>query len=50
MLDEKQEEEESRKKKKNKIEILAFYFLDCEEKSWDSGAAFDIRIAKGYHL
>ena len=41
---------ERRKKKKNKIEILAFDFLDCEEKSWDSGAIFNIRIAKGFHL
>ena len=39
-----------RKKKKNKIEIFAFNFLDCEEKSSDSGAIFDIRIAKSFHL
>ena len=31
----KKEEEE---KKTNKIDIFAFDFLDCEEKSWDSGA------------
>ena len=37
-------------KKKNKMKILAFHFLDCEEKSWDSGGAFDIRIAKVFHL
>ena len=44
MLDEK------RRKKKNKIEIVTFNFLNCEEESWDSGAIFDIRIAKGFHL
>ena len=37
-----------KKKKKNKIEIFAFDFLDYEEKSWNSGAIFDIRIAKGF--
>ena len=36
--------------KKNKIEIFRFDLLDCEEKSSDSGAIFDIRIAKGFHL
>ena len=41
---------ERRQKKKNKIEIFAFDFLDCKEKSWDSGAIFCIRIAKGFHL
>ena len=39
-----------RRKKKNKIDIFAFDFLDCDEKSWDSGALFDIRIANGFHL
>ena len=39
-----------RKKKKNKIEMFAFDFLNCEDKSWDSGAIFDITIAKGFHL
>ena len=42
--------EKKKKKKKKKIEIFTFDFLDCEEKSWDSGAIFDIRIAKGFHL
>ena len=46
MLDGKDE----RKKKINKIEIFAFDFLDYQEKSWDSGSIFDIRIAKGFHL
>ena len=50
MLDGKKEEEEERKKKKNKIEIFMFDFLNCEEKLWDSGALFYIRIAKGFHL
>ena len=48
MLDDK--EERRRKMKKNKIEIFMLSFLDCEEKSWDSGTIFDIRIAKGFHL
>ena len=47
---EEEEEEEERKKKKNKIEIFAFDFLDCEEKSSDSGAIVAIRIANGFHL
>ena len=41
---------ERRRKKKNKIKIFAFDFLDCDEKSWDSGAIFYLRIAKGFHL
>ena len=40
----KKEEEEEQ------IKIFAFSFLDCEEKSRDSGAIFDIRIPKGFHL
>ena len=54
---EEEEEEERRikrrrrrKKKKNKIEIFMLDFLHCEEKSWNSGAIHDIRIAKGFHL
>ena len=43
-----------KKKKKNnnnnKIEIFTLDFLDCEEKSLDYEAIFDIRIAKGFHL
>ena len=46
----KKEERRRRKTKKNKIKIFAFDFLNCEEKSWDSGTIFDIRIAKGFHL
>ena len=46
MLDGKEEG----KKKKNKIEIFAFNFLNCEVKSYDPGAIFYIRIAKGFHL
>ena len=41
---------ERRREKKNKIKTFAFDFLDCEEKSWSSGAIFDIRIAKTFHL
>ena len=41
---------EEEERKKNKIEIFAFDFLDCEEKSWNSGAKFYIRIAKDFHL
>ena len=49
----KKEREQRRNKKKeenNKIEIFAFDFLDCEEKSGDSGVIFCIRIAKGFLL
>ena len=42
--------EKERKKMKYKIDNFMFNFLDCEEKSWDSGAIFDIRIAKSFHL
>ena len=38
-----------KKKKKNKIESFVLNFLNFEEKSWDSGAIFDIRISKGFH-
>ena len=52
MLDEKKKErkKERKKKKRNKIKTFEFDFLDCEEKSWDSEAIFDIRIAKDFHL
>ena len=50
MLDGKERRKKERKKKKNKIKIFAFNFLDCEKKSWNSGAIFYIRIAKGFHL
>ena len=43
------EGKERRKKKKKKIEMFAFDFLESEEKSWDSGAMFCLRIAKGFH-
>ena len=48
MLDGKERKKEGRKKKKNKIEISALDFLDSEENSWNSGAIFDIKIAKGF--
>ena len=38
------------KKKKNKMEIFVVDLLNCEEKWWDSGGAFDMRIGKGFHL
>ena len=44
MLDEKEEEEKEQNRN------FAFDFLDCEEKSWDSGAIFYIRIARSFHL
>ena len=44
------DEQERRKKKKSKIKNFAFDFLDCEENLWDSGAIFDIRIAKSFHV
>ena len=49
----KKEEEEERKKerkKKNKSKIFTFNFPNCEEKQWNSGAIFYIRIAKGFRL
>ena len=48
--EERRKKERRKKKRKNKIEIFAFDFLDCEEKYWNSGALFHIRIAKGFHL
>ena len=30
--------EKKKERRKNKIEIFTFDLLDCEEKSWDSGA------------
>ena len=48
LMEKKKERKKERKKKKNKIEIFELNFLDCEEKSWNSGAMFDIRIAKGF--
>ena len=42
--------DEQERRKKNKIENFAVDFLNCEEKSWDSGAIYDIRIAKSFHL
>ena len=42
--------ERGKKEEKNKIDIFTFDFLDCEEKSWNSGVTFYIRIAKGFHL
>ena len=47
---EEKERKKKKEKKKNKIEISVFDFLEYEEKSWDSGATFDIRIDKGFHL
>ena len=47
MLDGK---EERKKGRRTKSKFLGFDFLNCEEKSWDSGATFYIRIAKGFHL
>ena len=38
--EEERKKEKIREKKKNKIEIFAFNFLLCEEKSWDSGPIF----------
>ena len=37
---------EERRRKKNKIEIVVFDFLNCEEKSWDSGAILYARGKK----
>ena len=43
MLDEQEERRKKERKKKNKIEVFTFDFFHCEEKSWDSGAIFDIK-------
>ena len=50
MLDGKERTKKERRKKEEQIEIFTFDFLDCEEKSWDSGAMIYIRIGKGFHL
>ena len=53
MLDGKKKErrkKEERNKMKNKIDIFAFDFLDCEQKSWDSWTIFYVIMAKGFHL
>ena len=50
LVGKKRNKERKKKEEENKIEIFMFDFLDCEEKSWDSEAIFDIRIAKGFHL
>ena len=42
--------EKKKNNSNNKIEIFAFDFLDCDENSWNSGAIFDVRIAKGFCL
>ena len=47
MTKEEKKRMKERRKKKNKIEIFAFDFLDCEKKSWNFGAIFDIRISLG---
>ena len=46
----KKERRRKKKAKKNEIDLFAFDFLDCEVKSWDSGAIFYIRIVKGFYL
>ena len=48
MLDKK--EERRKKKNNNKIKMFAFYFLDCEKKTWYSGVLLDIKIVEGFHL
>ena len=49
MLDGKKKEKR-KKKKEEQMENFSFDLLDCEEKSWNSGAIFYIKIAKGFHL
>ena len=41
---------EKEERKKIKIEIFPFDFFYYEEKSWDAGAIFCIRIAKAFHV
>ena len=49
-MEKKERKKEEEEKEEEQIEIFAFEFLECGEKSWDSWATFDIRIAKGFHL
>ena len=42
--------EREKKQRKKKTGIFTFNFLNCEEKHWTSGAIFDTRIAKGFHV
>ena len=51
MLDEKEKRrKKEEERRKEHIKLFAFNFLNCEDRSWDSGAMFYIRIAKGFHL
>ena len=49
-MEKKERKKERKNNNNNKIEIFALNFLDCEEKSWNSGALSYVRIAKGFHL
>ena len=44
------EKNKERKKEEQNRNVFAFSFLNCEEKSWDSGDIFYIRIAKDFRL
>ena len=50
MIDGIEERRRKKERSRNKIEVFALYFLECEEKSWDSGTIFYLRIAKGFEL
>ena len=39
-MEHKERRKKKERKKKSEIKVLTFDFLDCEEKSWDSGAIF----------
>ena len=48
--EEEEEEERNKKKEEERNRNFTFDILDCEEKSWESGAIFYIRVAKGFNL
>ena len=49
-IERKKEEERKKKEEEEQNRIFAYDFFDNEENLWNSGAIFDIRMAKGYHL
>ena len=50
-IEESRNKEEGKKKVEEQNRNFRIrFFLDCEEKSWDSGAIFCIRIAKGFQV
>ena len=50
MLDGVERKKERKKKKEEEAEQNRNFFLDCDKKSWESGALIDIKMAKVFHL